>query len=203
MSQDNQKPGGSTILSENEKLKRKIQLLEEKNSQLEQLATEEPVQKKPKVFEDFRLENESLYKTAKRRLKHQKNNKNPKQILDTIKKIVAEAEIEIELTCPEIRDLMIEISGQAWPTQVTSCLEFNTGGCIKTFCHAEKSRNRQNEEYLRLHVCGICLEIFKVAVFHQGFDCQALRLIDEKVELQKQQAFCESMNQNAQIGSQK
>ena len=202
MSQDNQKPGGSTIQSENEKLKRKIQLLEEKNSQLEQLA-EEPIQKKPKIFEDFRLENESLLKSSKRRLKHHKNNKNPKQILETIKKIVAEAEIEIELTCPEIRDLMIEISGQAWPTQVTSCLEFNTGGCIKTFCHAEKSRNRQNEEFLRLHVCGICLELFKVAIFHQGFDCQALRLIDEKVKLEKQQAFCESMNQNAQIGTQK
>ena len=29
-------------------------------------------------------------------------------------------------------------------------------------------RYKQNEEFLRLHVCCICLEIFKVAIFHQG-----------------------------------
>ena len=197
---DTQKPGGSGTQSENESLKRKIQMLEEKNSQLAMLANEqEPAHKKAKVFEDFRLEDEPLLKTAKRRLKFL-NNKNPKKILETVKKIVEEAEIDLS---PEIKELMIEISGNAWPMQVTSCLDYNTGGCIKTFCHVERSRNKQNEEFLRLHVCCICLELFKVAIFHQGLDCQTLRLIDEKVELEKQQSFIKSLNQNAQISSQK
>lgn len=47
------------------------------------------------------------------------------------------------------------------------------------------------------------MELFKVAIFHQGFDCQTLRLIDEKIELEKQKAFCKILNQNAQIGTQK
>ena len=64
-------------------------------------------------------------------------------------------------------------------------------------------RYKQNEEFLRLHVCCICLEIFKVAIFHQGLDCQTLRSIDEKVEFEKQQSFIKSLNENAQIRSQK
>ena len=124
MSQDNHKAGGSTQ-SETEKLKRKIQLLEEKNFQLEQQATEqEPVQKRTKIFEDWKIENESHLKSAKRRLKYHVREKNPKQILETIKKIVVEAETDLS---PEIKELMMEISGQAWPGQVTSCLDYNTG----------------------------------------------------------------------------
>ena len=195
---DNQKPGGS---GENEKLlKRKIQLLEEKNAQLELLANEqEPEQKKTKTFVDYRLENESLLKSAKRRLKFQ-HNKNPKKVLETIQKIVEEAENDLS---PEIKEVMIEMSGNAWPMQVTSCLDFNTGGCIKTFCHAERSRNRQNEEFFRLHICCICLELFKVAIFHQGSDCQTLRLIDEKAEMDKHRALINCLNQNVQISSKK
>ena len=168
MSQDNHKAGGSTQ-SETEKLKRKIQLLEEKNSQLEQQATEqEPIQKRTKIFEDWKIENESHLKSAKRRLKYHVREKNPKPPM---------APFNFSPLC--------------------------TGGCIKTFCHPKKSRNRQNEEFLRLHVCCICMELFKVAIFHQGFDCQTLRLIDEKIELEKQKAFCKILNQNAQIGTQK
>ena len=40
-------------------------------------------------------------------------------------------------------------------------------------------------------------------LFHQGLDCQTLRLIDEKVELEKQQFLTKSLNENAQIRSQK
>lgn len=196
MSNVNQKPGGS---GENEKLKRKIQQLEEKNAQLELLANEEPDQKKPKNFEDYRLENETLLKTAKRRLKFQ-HNKNPRACVDTIKKIVEEAEIDLS---PEIKEVMLEMSGNAWPMQVTSCLDYNTGGCIKTFCHAESSRNRKNEEFYRLHVCCICLELFKVAIFHQGVDCQTLKLIDERAESDKHRALINNLNQNIQISTKK
>lgn len=199
MSQD-PKPSGSGILSENEKLKRKIQLLEEKNSQLELLANEQPPdQKRVKTFEDYQLENEPLHRSAKRRLKYQIN-KNPKKILETIRKIASEAEISLS---PEIKNLMLEISQKAWPTGVTSCLDFNCGSCIKAFSHTERSRTKQNEEFLRLHVCAICMELFKVAIFHQGIDCQTLRLIDEKLETEKQQSFIKSLSQNAQISTQK
>ena len=200
MSQVNPKPGGSGKQTENEKLKRTIQMLEEKNSKLEQLASEqEPNIKKPKIFEDYRLEDETLLKSAKRRLKFQQN-QNPKKIIDTIHKIVEEAETDLS---PEIKNFMLEMSGNAWPMQVTSCLDFNTGGCIKTFCHAEKSRNRQNEEFFRLHICCICLKLFNIAIFHQGFDCQTLRLIDERAELDKQQALINRMNKNVQLSTQK
>lgn len=65
MSKDNQKPGGSGIQTETEKLKRKIQMLEEKNSQLEQLAIEQEQPEHKKLrFEDHRLENETLLKSG-------------------------------------------------------------------------------------------------------------------------------------------
>ena len=195
MSQD-PKPSGSGVQTENEKLKRKIQMLEEKNSQLELLATEqEPEQKRAKIFQDFQLEEETLLKSAKRRLKYQ-HNKNPKKILDTVKKIVSEAEISLSYF-PEIKEIMLELSGGQWPLQVTSCLDFNTGGCVRQFCHTEVGRIKK-EEFLRLHVCSICMEMFRVAIFHQGLDCQTLRLIDEKLEQEKHQSLLKSRHDFSQ-----
>ena len=161
-------------------LKRELEEMREKNRKLE-AAT--PDIKKAKIFEDFVTENETLQASARRRLKHQ-HMMQPHLVVATIRNISKEASPHLT---EEMKKMMKEISNDQWPLSIKPCLDFNTGGCVKTFNHLEKSKNKsQPEEYVRLHICSICMELFKIGVYHPAYDCQTLRLIDEKIKIEDQ-----------------
>ena len=141
-------------------LKRKLAAAEDEKKQLEFQMAEK---KSKSTFQDYLLEGETLHVSARRRLRFQ-NKKVTYKVNATIKNIVAEAEVYLS---DEVKKTLNEISGQNWPSNITSCHDYNTGGCTLQFSHEPRRMNKSND-FLLLHVCSICLELYSLAVFHSG-----------------------------------
>ena len=186
---DNNAGASSSKETETErKLKRQIEELKQENIKLE---NESKKQKTSLGFEDFLLEGESFSNSAKRRLKFQ-HKRNPYKIIATIKSIVKDAK---PFLSNDIINTMNEISGNSWPNGIIACLDFNTGGCTQSFHHVIQKRN--NQEMQALHICCFCLELFNIAVYHTGLDCNTLRNIDQirnqKISMQNENELSSGM----------
>ena len=126
VSQPGTSSGTSNFETEKEKFyKRKFNEMKEKESVLQKKLDEYEATKKPKIeeFQDQLLENENFLNSVKRRLTHQRKN-HPWKINATVKKIISEANGFLK---EDIMDLLTKISGQNWPDEVLSCLDYNTG----------------------------------------------------------------------------
>lgn len=173
-------------LSELELAKKEIESLKRKN---EELQTENS--KIPKLFEDYKLQDETFLKSVQRRLSYQHQHaKKPHDILTTYSGIIKEIDPKIS---PELKAMIGNIRGNKWPFTIKACLDYNTAACELAFSHDEKA-SKQTEK-TRLHICQICLTILSIGAFHPSYICPLIKTVDQEIEEKKQQELLDGMSQ--------
>ena len=138
------------LSKENAELKRKVAALEAR-------ATAEPKQKAPKIFEDFKLDDESYVDSAYRRLTYHAKNKSTINVVNTtINNIVDESR---ELVPINVSEMFENLRGIDWPdTMGKPCIPFNTRACENKFIHEQAG----SKNHMCLHICAICVAMHKV-----------------------------------------
>ena len=143
------KPGSSKqptyeeLLQENEAQKRK-------NAELENQIQA----KKPKIFQDFKMENETFQESAYRRLSFRaKKGTTNNDTIKTIEKICLEI---IDYIPENVSELLQNLRGIDWPEKGKPCLAFNTSACEDRFVHQQHG-SKGHDAHMCIHICAICI----------------------------------------------
>ena len=138
------------LSKENAELKRKVAALEAR-------AAAEPKQKAPKIFEDFKLDDESFVDSAYRRLTYHAKNKSIINVVNTtLTNIVDESR---DLVPDNVLEMFENLRGIDWPeTMGKPCIPFNTRACENKFIHEQAG----SKNHMCLHICAICVAMHKV-----------------------------------------
>ena len=138
------------LSKENAELKRKVAALEAR-------ATAEPKQKAPKIFEDFKLDDESYVDSAYRRLTYHAKNKSIINVVNTaLTNIVDESR---DLVPDNVLEMFENLRGIDWPENMGKpCIPFNTRACENKFIHEQAG----SKNHMCLHICAICVAMHKV-----------------------------------------
>ena len=179
----NSRPGGSKENEEEDviNLKRKIARLEaEKEEAKRMLETEKQEAKKPKIFEDFILENETFEISVKRRLGYFYRKKD-KEVQDSINNICK----EIGTFIPEdVKKFVVSLKGNDWPNAGKPCLDYNAKACESGWIHHQRAQKGRND-FSCMHLCAICIKIHQIGLYHPAIECPTIKFIDDKIAKEK------------------
>ena len=89
-----------------------------------------------------------------------------------------------QLLADEVRDQFPEIftrtleqvCGNNWPDTKTACVRYNVAEC-----HSFHIHRGEKDGKCYLHVCGICLRLHRVGLYHPAKDCKSLGFLDNRM----------------------